>query len=113
MRHVEAVAHDRDAAARHGLRPRRPRGVTPKPLGLEAVKSAGVVTWSNSGVSDVVHPRLLVGAGGTGKPPYWPDGMMLSAVPAKSSAEAAAGGEKECAAAASAARVTRDMARAT
>ncbi len=41
-------------------------------------------TWSNSGVRPSYICAWSSASGTTGTPPYWPDGMMLSAVRAKS-----------------------------
>src|SRR5690242_13467325 len=47
---------------------------------------SAALTWLNSGVSASYILACVSAPGGTGSPPNWPDGMMLRAVAAKSSA---------------------------
>ena len=49
---------------------------------LKSWVSAAGVTWSNSGVSASYIFAWVSAPAGTGTPPYWPDGMTFSAVPA-------------------------------
>ena len=50
-------------------------------LGLEVlVCRSALVTWSNSGVRPSYISACVSAPGGGGTVPYWPEGMMLSAV---------------------------------
>ena len=81
VRDVVGVALDRHARPRHGSRScSGSRVVDAEALGLEVGGQVGVVTWSNSGVSPSYISAWWSAPAATGTPPYWPEGMMLSAV---------------------------------
>ena len=63
VRHVEAVAHDRDARARHRLRDPGPSSPSPKCSDLNLVSRSAGVTWSKSGVSASYISACCVGSG--------------------------------------------------
>src|SRR3954451_20665390 len=72
------------ASARPG-----PSGPTAKPSDLKWRRRSAELTWLNSGVSASSILACVTAPAGTGSPLSWPDGMMLRAVAAKSSACAA------------------------